>query len=225
MSPEEKNIRNQVLALAGLAQAATLVDKLARTGIDDSESYATLVHALLQTDPPSTEATFIDKNHLRSGLATLRHLLAQEPVTDREKNYSEILRYMLSMVHLESKLSKRNEMLTAIGKRLGEVNNQVTHFSSSQGTNLEHNGLLHPAVIANIALIYTDTISTFRFRIQVNGNPRHLQDETVINKIRALLLCGIRCAVLWHQVGGSRFRLLWNRKQHAEIADSLLKLH
>jgi high frequency lysogenization protein len=40
-----------------------------------------------------------------------------------------------------------------------------------------------------------------------------LVDEQMANKIRALLLAGVRSAVLWYQLGGRRWRLVIHRKQ------------
>ena len=227
MADNEKNLKNQVIALAGIAQAAMLVDQLARTGHDDVEAFNTLVHGLLETNPASTESVFIDRNHLRSGLKTLRHILHQggshpeDAQADNNSNYGEILRYTLSMVHLERKLSGNTEMLATIGKRLEQVKRQIEHLSMSTDSATYRN----PGVLANIASIYADTISTFRFRIQVNGNPSHLQQELIVHKIRCLLLCGIRSAVLWKQMGGGRFTILFNRKKHTEMATELLRLH
>ena len=234
MANNEKNLKNQVIALARVALAAALVDKLARTGYDEIESFNTLIHALLDTNPKSTESVFIDRNHLRLGLDTLRRILHQTGAHQAELqrsqttnnslddyNYSEILRYVLSMVHLERKLSSNQQMLGNIGSRLEQVERQVQHFSGPDAVS----GYRNESVLANIASIYADTISTFRFRIQVNGNPNHLQQELIVHKIRCLLLCGIRSAVLWKQVGGSRFKVLLNRAQHAEMATELLRLH
>jgi len=225
MADSEKNLRNQVIALAGVAQAAALVDKLARTGSDDSEAFNTLVHGLLETNPASTESVFIDRHHLRLGLNALRQILQQgnTPQTDNSEyyNYSEVLRYTLSMVHLERKLTGNKEMLATVGKRLEQVKRQVELFHTNDGVSPYRN----ENVISNIASIYAETVSTFRFRIQVNGNPSHLQQELIVHKIRCLLLCGIRSAVLWKQMGGGRFTILFNRKKHADMAAELLRLH
>lgn len=213
-----------MIALAGVAQAAALVDKLARTGADDSEAFNTLVHGLLETNPASTESVFIDRQHLRLGLNTLRQILQQgnTPQTDNNEyyNYSEILRYTLSMVHLERKLTGDKTMLATVGKRLEQVKRQIELFRTNDDSPYRNE-----KVIANIASIYAETVSTFRFRIQVNGNPGHLQQELIVHKIRCLLLCGIRSAVLWRQMGGGRFTILFNRKKHAEMAAELLRLH
>ena len=46
----------------------------------------------------------------------------------------------------------------------------------------------------------------------VHGAQIHLAKPDNANRIRALLLAGIRAARLWRQSGGSRLRLLLRRK-------------
>jgi len=226
MNSMEKNLHHQVIALAAIAQAATLIDKLARTGHDDKESFQTLVYGLLEMNPSSTSAIYVDNHHLRLGLETFHHLLRQgDTKANSNQNYAEIMRYSLSMLHLERKLGSHREMLATIGKRLGQAKEQASHFRPGEESGKLHGGLLHENVLANIASIYTDTLSTLRFRVQVNGNPTYLQQELIVHKIRSLLLCGIRAAVLWKQVGGSRFSILWKRKQYAQITAEMLRLH
>ena len=90
-----------------------------------------------------------------------------------------------------------------IGERLEQADHQATHFSSVSHTN----------VIANLAQIYQDSISTFRYRIQVNGYAGYLQQDSIAQRIRCLLFAGIRAAILWHQLGGKRYHLIFSRKQ------------
>ena len=68
-------------------------------------------------------------------------------------------------------------------------------------------------MIANCASLYQDTISTFRQRIQVQGDMRHLQQPNNAAKIRALLLTGIRSARLWRQLGGHRWQMVFSRSK------------
>ena len=103
-------------------------------------------------------------------------------------------------------------MLGVIGSRLEQVAQQAQHFSST-----------HENVIANLGTLYTETLSTFRFRIQVNGDYNYLQQQRIANQIRALLLASVRSAILWRQVGGNRFQLLFYRKHIAEQVDNLLR--
>jgi high frequency lysogenization protein len=56
----------------------------------------------------------------------------------------------------------------------------------------------------------------------INGDPQHLSNPNVVNKIRALLLAGIRASLLWRQCGGSRWHLLLHRKKLQHEANRLL---
>jgi high frequency lysogenization protein len=56
----------------------------------------------------------------------------------------------------------------------------------------------------------------------VSGDNQYLGDPGNANRIRALLLSGIRSAVLWRQLGGSRWQLLFQRKKLCEQARAIL---
>src|SRR5690606_9679820 len=88
---------------------------------------------------------------------------------------------------------------------------------------LEYVDITSAAAISAFAAIYQDTISTFRMRIQVHGDMRFLQQDMVASKVRALLLCGIRSARLWRQLGGSRWHLLWKRGAMLNLLEQRLK--
>jgi high frequency lysogenization protein len=79
-------------------------------------------------------------------------------------------------------------------------------------------------VIANIADLYEETVSTLVLRIQVRGEIRFLQNDINVNKVRALLLSGIRSSVLWHQLGGRRWHLLFLRRRLKSAIDRQMKL-
>ena len=66
-----------------------------------------------------------------------------------------------------------------------------------------------------IAELYSKTISTISPRIVVNGKPQYLQVDRTVNWIRTLLFAGLRSAVLWRQLGGGRFSLMFGRKKNA----------
>jgi high frequency lysogenization protein len=44
-----------------------------------------------------------------------------------------------------------------------------------------------------------------------------------MEKVRALLLAGIRAAVLWRQVGGSRLQILFSRAKIKAAAEKILQ--
>ena len=78
-------------------------------------------------------------------------------------------------------------------------------------------------ILAGLADIYSTTISTLSPRIMVRGEPLHLQNPENINRIRALLLAGIRSAMLWRQCGGRRLQILLGRKRLWRISDDLMR--
>ena len=199
---------NITLALAGVFQAAALVEQLAKTGYLPTDPYRTSIESLFALNPDSTEAVFGNRGNLALGLKVMGDLLQQQ----RSREHSHALRYVLGILHLQKKLGKQGDMLEIIASRLKQAQQQAEHFSST-----------HDNVIANLADIYTDTISTFRFRIQVMGDYNYLQQSRIANQVRALLFAGVRAATLWRQVGGNRIQVVLQRRRLCQAADELLR--
>nr|WP_218035186.1 high frequency lysogenization protein HflD [Pseudomonas aeruginosa] len=191
--------RQQLIALGAVFESAALVDKLARTGQINEAPLGCMLGSLLARNPASTLDVYGgDSLNLRDGFKALASALERKPGSLQR----EPLRYALAMLTLEGQLDKRGDMLDLIGQRLDQVEQQVQHF-----------GLVHENVIASFASIYQDTLSTFRQRIQVHGDMRHLQVSSNAARIRALLLAGIRSARLWRQLGGSRWQMVFSRRR------------
>ena len=87
---------------------------------------------------------------------------------------------------------------------------------------LEHFDVVHPNVTARLADIYMKHISTLGPRIMVSGEHNYLEATDNANRVRALLLAGIRAAVLWEQLGGGRLQFLMRRKLFATTAQEML---
>lgn len=203
-----KNWQDITLALAGIFQATHLVDQVARTGHLPPDAFKCSIESLLDLNPPDTLAVYGgDAANLRTGLEIMRELLRPS-----SSKYRETLRYGLGVLHLQKKLAGRRDMLGVIGSRIDQAAQQAETFGST-----------HDNVIANLGGLYSETISTFRYRIQVNGEYQHLQQTRIANQIRALLLAAIRSAMLWRQVGGNRWQLLFYRKQIAWQVEDLLR--
>ena len=192
-------IQEQLIALAGVFQAAVLVDRIAKTGQSSEAALGCMLGSLLVQDPKDTLDVYGgDDLNLREGYRALASALERDPSTLQR----EPLRYALSMLGLERQLAKREDMLEVVGKRLPQIQSQVEHF-----------GIAHENVIAACGALYQDTLSTLRQRIQVHGDMRNLQQPNNASKIRALLLTGIRSARLWRQVGGHRWQLVVSRRK------------
>ena len=190
--------RDQAIALAGVFQACQLVDNLARTGSIPVDQLSVEINSLLEQSPGSTEAVFSYGEHnaasnLEIGIETIQQLFR-----DKYKNRRpDTLRYIIGVMHLQRKVGKDSAMLEQIGQGIERAKAQAEHFT-----------LCHDNVIANIADVYQNTISTQRFRIQVSGQAGHLQQTSVANRVRCLLFAAIRAAILWQQLGGRRWHFL-----------------
>jgi len=204
----DTRIMNQTLALAGVIQASSLVEQVAKTGSLDQEPFETCIYSLFQQNPETTEAVFKDRSSLHPGLKELIKILENQ----QGARESDTVKYAMSVIHLQKRLSFNKDMLNIISSRLKQARSQAEHFS-----------LTHENVISNLASIYQDSISTFRFRVQVTGTMHYLQQPTTAAKVRTLLLCGVRAAMLWRQVGGNRWQFLFKRRQILQCAQELLK--
>ncbi len=191
-----KTLRDKTLALAGIFQAASLVNDLASSGQVDRHDFETCIRSLFVTDPDRTEDVFGQLEYLQTGLRVLTEQLGSEQ-TGRDIN---IARYVISLLHLQRKLAKNRTMLDRLSSGIDNARRQSEHFH-----------ITHENVIANLAELYRETISQLNPTIMVNGESQYLSNPATANRIRALLLAGIRAAVLWDQCGGSRWFILLNR--------------
>ncbi|MGB7389034.1 MAG: high frequency lysogenization protein HflD [Pseudomonas neustonica] len=203
------NIRDQAIALGAIFEAALQVDKLARSGKSAEGPTACLASSILITSPGDVLSVYGGSTHqIRSGLQALEAMLERDTAALQR----DALRYVMNLLTLERQLAKRSDMLQVLGQRISQTEHQVEHF-----------GILHDNVMASLGATYQDTLSTLRLRIQVQGDMRYLQQPDTANRIRALLLAGIRGATLWRQVGGHRWQLLFQRKKLLDATRALLR--
>ncbi|OON40654.1 lysogenization regulator HflD [Izhakiella australiensis] len=204
-----KNYYEITLALAGICQAAHLVQQLAHHGHCDSQALKVSLSSLLDLSPSSTLAVFgNDEANLRPGLETLMAVLNS---SSRQGLGAELTRYTLSLMMLERKLSKNQTALDELGQRIAQLDRQLAHYE-----------LMSPTLLSAMAGIYVDVISPLGPRIQVTGSPTVLQNAQLQSKVRASLLAGMRSAVLWHQVGGGRLQLMFSRARLTGEAKKML---
>ncbi|MCE0496246.1 high frequency lysogenization protein HflD [Vibrio salinus] len=199
------SIYDRTIAFAGLCQAATLVQKLARDGSCDEQAFEASLKALLCMNPKSTIDIFENEENLKAGLETICDKLNSSALGN------ELTRYIISVMALERKLNARNDAMSQLGDRIDTLARQSEHYPITE-----------PQMVSNCASIYLDVISPLGPRIQIAGTPSVLQQTHNQEKVRALLLAGIRCAVLWRQVGGRRRHLIFGRKKIIEQARILL---
>ena len=61
------------------------------------------------------------------------------------------------------------------------------------------------------------------YQIMVRGEPLYLQNSELAGQIRAMLLTGIRAAVLWRQCGGTKWSLLFGRRNYVNECEALMR--
>jgi high frequency lysogenization protein len=199
-------LSNQTIALAGIAQACSLVHQLAGTGNCQNAAFEASITSLLKIDADSVVDVYGGLLGVRHGLEQLTTQLGSRVLASPEQ-----ARYAAQIVYLQKQLTNKPDMQKTIQAGVSKAQAQADHF-----------GVLHENVLANLADVYHSTISTMQPRIMVQGDQQYLGNQSTVNKIRALLLAGIRATLLWRQCGGSRWKLLFFRKKIQDEAKFLL---
>jgi len=194
-----KPTHEQAVALAAVFQACHLVDQLANTGGASSQEVKVSMAALLNQSPQSIEDLYGSEQALETGMNAMTLLLNEYQGTELFAPITLV--YTLSVLSTERQLNSRPVMLKAVAEGIENANRQALHFS-----------VVHDNVLANIASLYQQTLSTLRQRIQVKGNAMYLQQPGVAERIRCMLFAAVRSAHLWRQLGGKRYHLVLYRK-------------
>lgn len=175
------------LALAGVVQAAALVHRTAHgQSVPDAAR-----DALLRT-VPTRHADDLGEVFPRPADLAMGASLAVEALSGQSRT-PEVLRYSLQLVELARNLAGVPQVVEKLGRLLDDLD-------------------IHTPDEGQYSRIYQQTISTLGKRIQVTGEPSVLQQEPTADRIRALLLAGVRLAWLWQQLGGRRWHLLLRRR-------------
>lgn len=198
----------QTMALAGVFQATELVRQAANHGTWSGYAATTCLDSLLALQSNSVEDIYGDCRHLRLGTETLVSVL------QGENQQLDSLRYAVSLLQVERKFRRKNAVQNLVGESLQELSGRFDELEQHEKQDLQAEA---------IANLYRETISPITPRIVVNGRPQYLQSGRTVNWIRTLLFSGLRSAVLWRQLGGSRWKLMFGRKQILEEAQLLLQ--
>lgn len=193
---------HQVMALAAMCQVAKQVQKIAQYGSSNDYELEKLLTSIIQTSPDSPSDVYQGTENLRDGYKILLDQLSAG-----EKKDVEIVKYVGGLMQLERALSAKASSLAELGKSIDDIKRRLDHFAITDDT-----------VITALADIYSKVLSPLGHRIQVYGKPDLLKQQLVQHKIRALLLAGIRSAVLWRQMGGKRRHFFFAKRRIIAIA-------
>ncbi len=195
-------IQERTIALAGVLQACQQVQSLARTGYAKDDVFDSSLQSILVLDAVNTPAVFGGVSGLRAGLTLLKDGALNSTAGDD----LELLRYMMSILQLQTQLYKDDQKFSAFGQSV----ERLSSYSNDE-------------LIDACSSTYQSHISVLRPQIIVQGEQEHLQQSGIPEKVRTMLLAAIRAAVLWQQKGGGKFRLVWERTRMRHAAEELLK--
>jgi high frequency lysogenization protein len=195
---------DRVIALAGLMQALALVRAIALRGGCDPQAMQDSLASVLRIDADNAASVFGGIGGLRIGLQTLIEQLDQprDPA---------ITSMALTVLRLERTLAVRKDLLQTLHDEIETIAKLDPQATNSMVD-----------LPARLAQLYVQTLSSLRPRVMVEGNQAFLNQPARQSEIRSLLLAAIRAAVLWRQLGGSQWRVLFRRRQYAMLARGLL---
>jgi len=201
-----KRIENQVLALAGMFQAAAVIDELAFSGSLDDRAFEASLGSLFTFEAETPRDVFGGIEHLERGFRALEAYLGGE-LASGSRN---VAYYVLSMMKIALRLTRDRQLSMTVLDRLRGIERSGSEF-----------GMSRSAVVIKIDGLYQETISELRPRIMVAGEQDYLLNADTAARVRTLLLAGIRAAVLWRQLGGNKWKLLFSRKRYVAVARDL----
>lgn len=202
-------MKEQTFTFAVICQIVHLVQNLSRHGDIDEENLAMLLRSITITSPKNTLDVYGGElKNIETGLQLLITHLGHKS-TNKDPEFT---RYIVSLLNLERQLSKKPKQLAKLADRIEQTQRQLSHYDIVSNT-----------LLSSFASIYSDLISPIGARIQIAGEPAILKQTINQDKIRSLLLAGIRAAVLWRQVGGKRRNILFARSRIVDCAKQMLQ--
>src|SRR5215468_5978896 len=159
----------RVIALAGALQAAGLVRGLALRGEAEAAPMRVSLASIFKIDADNAADVFGGVVNLRPGLQTL---VEQNESGSRDPSLTRLL---IGIMRAERALSGRRDLL----QKLRDGIEAIAHGNGS-GDPVD--------MTPRLAELYSETLSTLRPRIMVEGNARFLNDGSTVDRIRALLL-------------------------------------
>jgi len=195
-------IINQSIALSALAQSIRCVQQLAWKGQTSDADLRAVVSSLTAVDSPSAASVYGGSFELNSGLRLLSRQLDPK---DKDKD-PEFVNLAINVIALQAQLQKDQAIMARLGSEIDTLSTRYqdeTIYSEEEGLN---------QLLQDCSTIYQNTLSKMALRIQVRGEPHHLQKPEVQFRVRASLLAAIRAVFLWRQSGGSRWHFLFKKK-------------
>ena len=197
---------DQTLALAGVFQATELVRQAANHGTWSGYAATCCLDSLFELEAQTAEAVFGGRKRLSLGLDTLVDVLGGD------QQHAQSLQMAVGLLQLQGRFQRDRDMMSQVGDTLASIARLPSELPEHERQDQQAH---------DIAVLYQDTVSNLTPRIVVQGRPQFLKTPRTVDWIRTLLFAGLRSAVLWRQLGGGRFSLLFGRKKLLRDAQRL----
>ena len=209
------DIKSETIALAALFQCCTQIQRLASTGYYDEQSVSCVLRALLVTDPRTIEDIY-EPSRLMVGFKQLVDSFGKSDVT-KTATTIEVTKMALKLISLAHHVERNSKIFGRLSDEIDGLKRAVT----AEHPDFFEAGISvvnDPTNIHLFGSLYQSIISPNFAKLLIYGEERHLRIPENQEKIRALLLAGIRAVILWRQVGGRRRFLVFRRKAILEYA-------
>ena len=204
-----RNLDDHIIAMAGMTQAVQLIQTLAYEGrVADQGALEASVGSLFAFDAPDTASIYGGLSGVRFGLKRLSELLTGNSRAPRDL---ELTRYVVTLFAVTKSFRNEPEMGDKLFRRLEELKPSYHEHGADTG------------LLSDLNNLYRETLSHLPQKFVINGEKHHLEEMKVSSSVRALLLAGVRATILFDQVGGRRWRLLFQRGKYVEGAQRLLR--
>lgn len=200
MTASAHTTRDQVLALAGVAQFTLYAQELATDGRDLAARLDVAKRAIFCTDPGQVMDVYGEEHDVVDGKRYLRtQLSGQRP----DPKAAATARYVGQILKISGRLMRDEQ---ALGQIRGAI---------------DRARLAEPSEVADIIdAAYRDTISHIKPRVMLHGERTYLENTFLQARIRTQLMAAVRCGILWRQCGGHFLSLFFRRKALLEALDS-----
>jgi len=200
----------RIYALAAMCQAAQLAVQLATQGQCDANLLKAQWHSIFIMNPKDVEQIYPHPRDLKLGLMFIDFGLKNP------KKFTSNFAFPLvrSFCAMGKNLLASKKAQEALRIKLKRTEEQTHYFQPWD----------HPRIFQNLGEHYVEMATDQRINLKIAGQKKFLQNLEMLNKIRAVLLSGIRAAVLWYQLKGNLPWVFLNRRKIAFETQLLMQI-
>ncbi|MGB0495909.1 MAG: high frequency lysogenization protein HflD [Kangiellaceae bacterium] len=203
---------DQAIALAGLAQSIKVVQNIAWKGDTNETDFKSVLASVLTINSESAASVYSGSFEVSTGL----RIIKQQLDVSSQKKDPEFINLAINLLTLHKQVSANRTTMKLLTQGIEKI---ASNFNVEE---LHQDDTVFDSFVKDCSTLYSESISKLPNRIQVKGEPKHLEKELNQMKVRAALLCAMRSAFLWRQSGGSRWHFLFKKKTILDSVNYLI---